>query len=240
MKKSDWNILKDYGITKDNLTVGGYLDLRGTAITSLPDNLTIGGGLYLRGTAITSLPDNLTVGGGLDLEGTAITSLPDNLTIGGGLYLRGTAITNPNNYKRPFSKMLSWRNGKYIKVDGMFTEVVHRKGNVFKVKRLNTTKEFYLVTDGKYNFAHGDTLKEAKEDLRFKVMAEQLKNEPILPDTVVTVKHYRLITGACEFGVKDWMQRNEVKEGLTAKELLPILERTNAYGLDKFKSLVKF
>ena len=45
---------------------GGDLDLRGTAITSLPDNLTVGGGLYLQGTAITSLPDNLTVGGGLD------------------------------------------------------------------------------------------------------------------------------------------------------------------------------
>jgi len=43
----------------DNLSVGGYLDLRGTQITSLPDNLSVGGYLYLQGTQITSLPDNL-------------------------------------------------------------------------------------------------------------------------------------------------------------------------------------
>lgn len=32
---------------------GGYLDLRGTGITSLPDNLTVGGCLDLSGTGIT-------------------------------------------------------------------------------------------------------------------------------------------------------------------------------------------
>ena len=42
---------------------GGWLDLYGTRVTSLPDNLTVGGCLDLRSTQITSLPDNLTVGG---------------------------------------------------------------------------------------------------------------------------------------------------------------------------------
>ncbi len=69
----------------DNLTVGGLLNLRGTAITALPDNLTVGGWLDLRSTAITALPDNLTVGGSLNLRGTAITALPDNLSVGGSL-----------------------------------------------------------------------------------------------------------------------------------------------------------
>ena len=31
---------------------GGWLDLSGTPITSLPDNLTVGGSLYLRGTQV--------------------------------------------------------------------------------------------------------------------------------------------------------------------------------------------
>ncbi|EEI9213774.1 hypothetical protein BAB39_003155 [Salmonella enterica subsp. enterica serovar Carrau] len=77
----------------DNLTVGDWLDLRGTSITALPDNLTVGGGLDLSGTSITALPDNLTVGGGLDLSGTSITALPDNLTVGDWLDLSGTSIT---------------------------------------------------------------------------------------------------------------------------------------------------
>ena len=33
---------------------GGWLDLRGTQITSLPEGLTVGGSLYLRGTQITN------------------------------------------------------------------------------------------------------------------------------------------------------------------------------------------
>jgi len=48
----------------NGLTVGGWLDLRGTSITALPDGLTVGGYLDLRGcTSITALPDGLTVGG---------------------------------------------------------------------------------------------------------------------------------------------------------------------------------
>jgi hypothetical protein len=61
----------------DGLHVGGYLNLRGTAVTALPDGLHVGGSLYLEGTAVTALPDGLHVGGSLDLRGTAVTALPD-------------------------------------------------------------------------------------------------------------------------------------------------------------------
>lgn len=47
------------GNAPDGLTVGGWLDLRGTGITSLPDGLTVGGWLDLRDTGITSLPAGL-------------------------------------------------------------------------------------------------------------------------------------------------------------------------------------
>ena len=57
------NILAKHGITKDNLSVRGSLDLSDTPITGLPDNLSVGGNLYLIGTQITELPDNLNVGG---------------------------------------------------------------------------------------------------------------------------------------------------------------------------------
>ncbi|WP_425107203.1 PcfJ domain-containing protein [Ancylobacter sp.] len=92
----DWLDLRGTGITSlpENLTVGDWLDLSGTGITSLSENLTVGGSLYLSGTGITSLPENLTVGGSLYLSGTGITSLSENLTVGGWLDLRGTGITS--------------------------------------------------------------------------------------------------------------------------------------------------
>ena len=104
----------------------------------------------------------------------------------------------------------------------------------------------------KENFtAHGDTIKKAVEDLQFKIIAERLKNEPIKADTQFTVKYYRTITGACDLGCRHWMENHGLeyniengntveKNPITAKELLPLLEKSNASGVDKFKKLVDF
>jgi hypothetical protein len=54
-------------------------------------------------------------------------------------------------------------------------------------------------------------------------------------------------SGACEFGVKNWIQENIpakvrdkiIKNGIAVKELLPLLEKTDAYGLAKLKALIK-
>ena len=92
MKDSDWKTLAMYGVTPDNLSVGGSLDLSWTAITSLPEGLSVGRSLDLSRTAITSLPEDLSVGDSLNLSESAITSLPENLSVGGSLDLSGTAI----------------------------------------------------------------------------------------------------------------------------------------------------
>jgi len=221
-----------------NPTVGGYLDLSG--LTSIPQgfNPTVGGSLYLRG--LTSIPQgfNPTVGGSLYLRG--LTSIPQgfNPTVGGSLYLRYGVNANHSPLN---NKILSWADGKYISADGIFTEVLSKKGNVYKVKKLNDPKEFYLVSDGQSFHSHGDTLKQAKEDLRFKMIADKLKKEPIKKDTIITVQYYRIITGACEAGVKNWMKENNIKKTqYKASELLPLLEKTNAYGVHRFKELVQF
>ena len=38
-----------------------------------------------------------------------------------------------------------------------------------KVKKLNSSSEFYMVSDGKGNYYHGETIKEANEDLIYKI-----------------------------------------------------------------------
>ena len=59
-----------------NITVTHNLDLEDVSgVDALPDNLTVGGWLYLRGTSITALPDNLTVGGSLYLRPEKITNV---------------------------------------------------------------------------------------------------------------------------------------------------------------------
>ena len=235
-----------------NPTVGGYLYL--SSVTSIPEgfNPTVSGDLYL--SSVTSIPEgfNPTVGGYLYLR--SVTSIPEgfNPTVGGYLYLRSdlkakVKVNKPNKIETPRGKLLSWQNGKYVKADGIFTEVISKRGNVYKVKKVHSQKEFYLITNGEFH-AHGESLEKAKEDFRFKLIADKLKKDPIKEDTVITVQYYRIVTGACQFGVDSWMNStfNEkekasiLKNGIKAKDLLPILKKKSAYGLDRFQSLITF
>ncbi len=168
-------------------------------------------------------------------------TLPQLTSVGGDLYVYSNVTLNV--------KFLTKIN--YIVADGKVFYIESKKTSKgitiysgFNIKGVNNCKVkkqdiIYLASKDDF-FAHGETIKKAVEDLQFKVVSEKLKNEPIKEDTILTIQYYRLLTGACEFGVKEWMSNNKISEGITAKELLPILERTNAYGLSKFKSLVKF
>lgn len=51
--------------------------------------------------------------------------------------------------------------------DGIVSKIVSQKENVFKVINYGETKESYIIKEGEY-YAHGKTLKEAKEDLIYK------------------------------------------------------------------------
>ena len=251
------------GITAlpDNLTVGGSLDLENcTGITALPDNLTVGGYLCLRGTGITALPDNLTVGDSLDLENcTGITALPDNLTVGGYLCLRGTGITGEVKVNKKLSSKAiaaisrvsnmpifwEWNDRSYIKVDDMFTAVDSHHGNVYRVHKLNSSEQLYLVTDSENHWAHGRTLQEARADLIFKINDRDTSvyRNMSLNDTITyeeAIAAYRTITGACAAGTRDFIENRlpkPHKEKYTVQEMITLTE--NEYGGKKFSEFFK-
>jgi hypothetical protein len=144
----------DFTQDGDNLTVGGYLYLRGTGITALPDNLTVGGYLDLQDcTGITALPDNLTVGGSLYLSGTGITALPDNLTVGGHLYLDAKRISNiafrDNCGYSSRTIYAVWVGGKFKIAAGCF---------------FDTLDKFERAVDEKYSGSAAETYKQAGRD----------------------------------------------------------------------------
>ena len=203
----------------------------------------LGGSLYLRGTGITSLPDNLTVGGNLDLSGTGITSLPDNLTVGSSLYLEGTGITS--QYKKlPAGYVFTWQNGRYIKCDDIFTEVISHRSNVYHVRKIGSKEIIYLVTDGNGKWSHGSTLKEAKEDLIYKVSNRtkddyagmKLANTLSFEDAVTC---YRVITGACSFGTKDFV-KNRLDKKKSKYSISEIIKVTKGeWGNKSFANFFK-
>ena len=237
-------------------TINGYLDL--SSLTSANKDLlkgtTINGSLDLR--SLTSADKDFlkgtTINGSLDLR--SLTSADKDFlkgtTINGSLDL--SSLTSADKYllNKNIKKLQQGYNeqGGYCYFDGILTKVL-----AFSKKKgygIYTTPIGYISQKGEYT-AHGQTLKQAISDVEFKIVAEKLKSEPIKEDTLFTVKYYRLLTGACDSGCRSWMQANGIeydvvgdetveRKAITAKELLPILEKSKPYGYDKLKQLITF
>lgn len=254
----------------NNLTVGGGIDLSNSSIKTIPQNLTVHTFLDLDNTNITSLPDNLTVGGYLDLEYSNIIKIPNNLTVYGYLCLEGTKIEevpndsliygciyyNDNRMVHPslpledYDKRQKFRNEpifwesngvRYIKVDNILSIIDSHHGNVYRTHQVGYDKELYIVTDGENNWAHGETLKEAKLDLIYKISdrdTSAYKNMSL--DDVLTFEEaiiaYRTITGACSAGTRYFIEHRLPEPRKKTYTIGEIIELTdNEYGSDKFK-----
>ncbi len=253
----------------DNLVVGGHLDLFGTKITKLPDNLVVGDGLFLGNTKVAKLPENLVVGGSLYIDNTPVTELPDNLTVGGWFDLWGTKITKlPENLlvggcihgiyfipirptltkeaKEKLQKIknfLQWvvDDKTYIKADGIFSVVDSHKGNVWKTHRISKEETLYIVSDGEGHYAHGETLKEAKADLIYKINDRDtsIYKHLSLDDEVSfeeAIAMYRTITGACSAGTKDFIESRLPKPHKEKYRIREVIDLTDGeYGSGKLK-----
>ena len=217
---------KKYGLTEAQATgkeeVGGYLDLR--SVTSIPEGF------------------NPTVGGCLDLS--SVTSIPDgfNPTVGGYLDLSSGRKYIGNKVEIPYiPARYLWRNKEYIKVDGIFTKIISERGNVMRVQRIARKEIEYLVTDGDGRWAHGATLKEAKESLIYKITSrDTTKYKSWSLDTEIThaeaIEAYRTITGACAFGTRHFCETilgDRKKDKYTVAKVVELTK--GQYGADSFK-----
>ena len=168
--------------------VCGRLDIRHTKVTKLNDNLVVYDTLNLGYTQIEELSKGLIVGYNLDLCDTNLKDysnlhkvcssfsisenryeeIKDNLIEHSKRNLWGEVrITFEPNYKGAY--LFENENGKYIKVDNIFGKIVKQRGNVYHVKVVGSENITYLITDSEGHWAHGDTLKEAKSDLIYKI-----------------------------------------------------------------------
>jgi len=233
-------------------SVGGSFSCSGNQITSLegaPES--VGGSFYCYNNQITSLegaPES--VGGNFSCYNNQITSLegaPES--VGGSFYCENNQITSlegaPSEHKPMFSVFLS---AGYVFADNILTRKksqrkISAKITLYKTERLGFKKNapvVYVATDGK-KFAHGDTAKIALEELAFKTGRRDLtkyKNMPL--DTKKTPEEwarvYRMITGACQYGTREFMARKTLKKKYTLAEI--IKETNGAFGHSKFLEVV--
>ena len=92
-----WKILNNKPITKEDLKVGGNLDLQFEKITSLPEGLEVEGNLRLLYTGIRELPEGLIVGRDLEIPYSNMTSLPKGLKVYRNLYINSSKLRDFSN-----------------------------------------------------------------------------------------------------------------------------------------------
>jgi hypothetical protein len=259
-------------------TINGFLDL--SSLQSCDKDFlkgtTINGSLYL--SSLQSCDKDFlkgtTINGSLYLsslqscdkdflKGTTINGYLDlsSLKSCDKDFLKGTTINGYLDLSslKSCDKDLLYKNVKKLKVG------YNKKGNycffdgiLSKVLRISYKKNYtvyittfgFIIKKGKYT-AHAMSIKKGIQDIEFKIISEKLKNTPIKKETLITVKYYRLITGACDLGCRNFMDSNKISykvvDGNTVElspikacDLLKLLEKSNSYGLDKFKKLITF
>ena len=104
----------------------------------------------------------------------------------------------------------------------------------------DTDKEIYIVKEKDLS-AHGETLKEAMDDLIYKkIQNEEIENivKEIKKTGKVNRAQYRAITGACQYGTNKFCEEHNIQdlEEISLEELRKIL--INDYGAEKFWSLI--
>jgi len=126
-----------------------------------------------------------------------------------------------------------------IIADGVLSEIVKKKGNVYHVINHGESKVSYLVTDGT-NWSHGETLKEAKDSLKYKLsnrdttFCQEWKLDDKI-DTDLLIKAYRAITGACESQTKAFCESQKLPKQMTLAEAIKLTEgQYNAQVFAKF------
>ena len=190
--------------------------------------------------ALTSVGVSLSIQPSAKLEAPALTS------VGGTLYIQPSAkleapkvIYNDKNALALCRKSLndSFAKNGFVLADGILAKLISRRGPVSRVIICGKNEISYLVTDGE-NYAHGKTLKEARESLIYKITSRDTSEFKVWRlDEIVTkrdaIRAYRAITGACEAGVRTWMEQRKTPESISIKDIIKLTE--GSYGAREFK-----
>jgi hypothetical protein len=213
--------LNSLEVLHTNITASGYVNLY--SLKELNADIIVGWGVNLNSLEV--LHTNITASGYVNLY--SLKELNTDITAGGTVDLPNLK-TNNGNIKENQSIIYSKdsKDNKYVIIDGILSEIINKKSNIFKLKNINSNKVFYCVTDGNGKYAHGDTIKNAKADLIYKLAdIDKSKFEGLKLTNVLSfekcIELYRTITGACYFGVKNFVESNNIEHrDYTVQEIL--------------------
>ena len=225
---------------------GGVSVPSGDFIESFPKLEKVGGSVDASANAKLSLPRVTSVGGSVDARENAKLSLPRVTSVGGSVYASANAKlslpklikkNDPEAANRCRAMLLSsFAAAGFSFADGILASIVSQRGPVARVRICGKTEVSWLVTDGEA-YSHGKTLAEARDGLLFKIgkrdpsefKAWTMDKEVSKRDAI---RAYRIITGACEGGVRAWLEQRKAPESITVGGIVELTK--GAYGAEQF------
>ena len=139
----------------------------------------------------------------------------------------------------------SFKKSRLIKIDGILSFFISSKKiknvKIFKVRIVGKLETSFVVQKGDV-FSHGKTIEEAKDSLKYKISdrdTSKFKKWKLTDVKSINelIQSYRAITGACEFGTKQFCESQKLKSKYSIAEVIKL---TNGkFGNDKFKEFFK-
>ena len=226
-------------------SVGRHIDARGADTrTAFPRLQSVGGNIFTDGADTrTAFPSLQSVGGNIFTNGADTkTAFPRLQSVGRHINAEGDFPQVKTNDPATFTRCREILSRSFLRcgysfADGILAKIVSQRGRVARVIICGKTEVTYLVTDGE-NYSHGETLAKAREGLIYKIGSRDttefkgwtLDKEVSKADGI---RAYRAITGACEPGVRQWMETRKTPEKITISGIIKLTE--GAYGHEAFK-----
>ena len=131
--------------------------------------------------------------------------------------------------------------------DGILSWVLSEKRKqdltIYKVKIVGKLTTSFVVQRGN-TYSHGKTIQKAIEDLRYKISDRDKSefeywkkdlNQTVSIDEAIAA--YRVVTGACEYGVREFVKSIEIPEKLTPNVVVDLTK--GRFGNKEFESFLK-
>jgi len=222
------------------LTAGKWLDLDG--LTALPAgvSLTAGGGLDLGG--LTALPEGISLAAGRGLDLRNLTALPEDVSLSASVWLNLSNLDSEIQSYKGVTIRLRMIDGYCMRLISSreIGEVTLWSAQYFR-GHLETDPRCYVAQQGE-TYAHGETAERALRDLRFKLAQADFDCDDLV-ETIkqrgtVTFNDYRLITGACEMGLRQGLRERGIDPETDELPLDHVLDLCrDGYGGERFRSL---
>ena len=245
MKKVfEGNLIAEDGKTYDYTEIKGNLEIKKGIKSHFPNLESVGGNVWVYAnatlSALKSVGGNVWVDANATLSAESLESVGGNVRVdANGKIKKSSSIKENDSLAITKCRALliaSFLSCGYSFADGILAKIISKRGNVSRVIVCGKTKISYLVTDGE-NYSHGKTLKEARDSLLYKISSRDTSEfKSWTMEKIVSkrdgIRAYRAITGACEAGVRDWMEKHETPAKISIKGIIKITQ--GAYGAEKF------